>query len=817
MDSPDAPETPDASGAPGSPPDARIAALISEYFDRKQAGEDITAESFAREHPNLADELKPFLEGLSLLSGMSEAAGGVKARFETATEDLALPTIAGYVLQDEIGHGGMGMVYKALQISTKRIVALKVVLAGSFASPSVRHRFKREVELAARLQHPNIIRVLESGRVERQRYYAMDYVDGVPLDNHLTRGQSDRTETLKIFMQICDAVDYAHLHGVVHRDLKPANILVDEEGTPHILDFGLAKAMDQTAADQTFITEASDPGQILGTLPYLSPEQAEGATTEVDARTDIYAIGVMLYQTLTGSMPYDVTGHPTEVLSRIREEAPALPSSFPIRADGELDAIVLKALEKERDRRYQTARELGDDLHRYIQGEPLLARPPSGLYAFRKRVRKHRFAAATALASIIFAVIAAIVVLADLQDRREALADARRKALVLQHSVEEGSPEQAAGNARVLLSDFPQLPEARLLCAHALWGIGQQEQAISLLESSLRSEPSRWACRVLLSEICRTTGDVGRADTLLAQAEIEAHDSSEAWYLRSFATFDIQRARRCAEHAVELDSSNAANWIRVTYLRTETGDPDGAIQGCRRLIELGESPYEWLALQGRILVEHGRYRQAIDELTKLIEPEARDALRWRAIAYRRLNDYENALADYTLLLESAPESSHVVWDYYQRATPLWILGRSDEAIADYEQVRVLLGRPHYSDARRYLILREQGRLAEARQVLAAALSDVQDHWLRQVFRCLAGEITPEELIADGIARDNLEQLCEAYYYAGEVCLMADRPLQARGFFNQCVKTGIEYDPDTALATPMNEFELAHWRLRTIPD
>jgi tetratricopeptide (TPR) repeat protein len=218
-----------------------------------------------------------------------------------------------------------------------------------------------------------------------------------------------------------------------------------------------------------------------------------------------------------------------------------------------------------------------------------------------------------------------------------------------------------------------------------------------------------------------------------------------------------------------------------------------------------------------VLAVAGRYHEAITQYDAVdrFGGDSDPVRRSRAAAYRRLGEHAKAAGEYSVVIERASETAAVVWDHYQRATPLWILGRREEAIDDYRRVRSLLGRPTFADARRFLILRELGRAEEARRVLDAALRDVQDDWLRQVLRCLAGEFAPEVLVADAKMRDHPEQICEALYYAGELRLLRDDDEAARAFFVRCVQTGLTFDPDTKQLTPMNEFELARWRLDSI--
>ncbi|MHC4698932.1 MAG: protein kinase domain-containing protein, partial [Planctomycetota bacterium] len=596
-----------------------------EYFDRRQAGEDITPERFAAEHPDLADELRPYLDGLGLIENARALAGSGSDAEETESGARELPAVEGYELIEEIGRGGMGIVYKARQVSTERIVALKVMLAGPFASPIGRRRFQREVQLAARLQHPNIVRVLEGGHVAQQPYYAMDYVAGVRLDRYVSANHPDTRTTVELCAQICEAVEYAHGQNVVHRDLKPANVLIDDEGRPHILDFGLAKATDQSESDLTVSTGVSRPGEVVGTLAYLSPEQAAGTGT-VDVRTDVYALGIMLFEVLTGSLPYDTSGRPSEVIQRVLETTPTPPSSLSERVDAELETIILKALEKEKQHRYRSAQEMADDIRRYLEGEPILARRPSSLYFLRKKLFKHRWVAAIATLALISILIG---VLAESRSRQEELARARRSAIPALDSLEVARPGVQLGLAQAFRARHPSLLEAKLIYAHANYLSGYPDAAIGELERALSQDPSQWACRALLAELYQTAGNLERANELQAWAEREAPDSAEGWYLRSLATLDSQNALRCAEEAVKRQPSHALAWGRLTYLRRRGGDLNGALEGADRLIALGEDPRGWTVVKARVLSRQGRFREAIDLYTEM------GAWVPRAHAYRR--------------------------------------------------------------------------------------------------------------------------------------------------------------------------------------
>lgn len=366
----------------------------------------------------------------------------VRRSFEAQTTP-ALPRLPGYDDLRYIARGGQGLVYRAVQRSTNRPVAIKILMDGELASGPARRRFEREIELVARLNHPNIVRVYDSGSLDDGRLFlVMEYVDGVPLDVALAPRAVDGSEqsaqpaslrsTLELFATVCEAVEAAHQRGIIHRDLKPSNIRVDAAGRPLVLDFGIAKLTD-SASDLRTVTE----GQFVGSLPWASPEQVSGGSDAMlllGMSSDVYSLGVILYQLLTGRFPYSVTGDLAQIVDNIQHAEPEPIARFCPQAGSEVAAIVARALSKESARRYQSAGELGRDIRRYLAGEPVEARLDSAWYSLRKSLRRHRWPVGTAAAIAVTLLVSFIVVTGlwrqTLQEKnRTAIAAAQAAAL----------------------------------------------------------------------------------------------------------------------------------------------------------------------------------------------------------------------------------------------------------------------------------------------------------------------------------------------------------------------------------------------------
>ncbi len=408
------------------------------------------------------------------------------------------PEIDGYEVIDKLGEAGQGQVWRALHLGTRREVALKVPRVGLSSSRKALARFEREVEVAARLRHPNIARIHDSGVHQGSYYYTMDLIEGVNLDQYVRQVHLSHRQILELMRIICQAVQYAHQNGVIHRDLKPSNIMVAKDGKPFIVDFGLAKSLLE---DDLNITVSAD-GEAAGTPAYMSPEQAAGRLGEIDTRTDVYSLGVMLFALLTGDYPHDLSGSRGEVLRRIAEEEVRRPRKLEPKLDKDLEALLLKSLENAPDRRYVSAGELARDIDNYLNDTPLIAGPQSGLYQVRKFVRRHKSLVGSIFIIFVVSLIGMVVSTLFAIGQARARAEAQAVSDFLRLSVLESLDSYRVGGKvitirSVLDAASESLKAGKLECwplAEAeiratlgfnYWSLGLYEQAASHDERAL--------------------------------------------------------------------------------------------------------------------------------------------------------------------------------------------------------------------------------------------------------------------------------------------------------------------------------------------
>ena len=508
-----------------------IDVLADEFLERHRRGEHPPLSEYTERFPDLAVEIRELFPVLLEIeqARAADASGGAsqqRSSFGDATV-VTSPVyppgtlIAGrYKLLEQIAEGGMGTVWVAEQTKpVRRKVALKLIKPG-MDSRQVLSRFEAERQALALMDHPNIAKVFDGGVTDEGRpFFVMEYVKGVPITQYCDDVQVAVRERLKLFVQVCQAVQHAHQKGIIHRDLKPSNILVclyDGQPVPKVIDFGLAKAMHQPLTEHTLYTAHAS---VVGTPLYMSPEQAETNNLDIDTRSDVYSLGVVLYELLTGTTPLDrgqlKTAAWHEIVRLIKESEPARPStklsssaSLPSVAAqrglepaqlsrlvrGDLDWIVMKCLEKDRNRRYETANGLARDIERYLQDEPVQASPPSAAYRLKKFIRRNKTAAAFML--LLVAAVAALTV-TNIQtsraERRATIENAKAKAVstLLQGMLGSANPDEmkdAQYTVRQLLDDFsagfgeladqPEVEaEIRSTIGRAYWRLGVLDQA----------------------------------------------------------------------------------------------------------------------------------------------------------------------------------------------------------------------------------------------------------------------------------------------------------------------------------------------------
>jgi tetratricopeptide (TPR) repeat protein/predicted Ser/Thr protein kinase len=552
-----------------------------------------------------------------------------------------------------LGEGGMGTVYEAEQEEPRRVVALKVIKLG-LATPDRLRRFRQESQALARLQHPGIAQIYESGTADAgfgpQPFFAMEFIRGLPLKKYAEAHQPNTRQKLVLMVKICEAVQHAHQRGLIHRDLKPGNILVDETGQPKILDFGVARVTEADAPEgDSHPTMQTGLGQLVGTLAYMSPEQVLGDPLEVDTRSDVYALGVILYELLSGLLPYQVNYRQLpEAVHTIRDEEPASLSSIDRNYRGDIETLVRKALEKDKTRRYTSAADLGADIRRYLNDEPITARPPSAAYQLRKFARRHRGLMA-GIAAVFVVLLAGVAVStsqairanragqAALKERDRAMA-AEASAKAVSDFLQNDLLAQASASAQSRPGTKPD-PNLKVRTAldRAAAGIAQKFDKQPLVEASIRETigntyldlgiyPQAQKQIERAIELRRRVQGENHPDTLAASRDLAAlyRNQGRAAEAEALLTkvLDVQRRVLGEDHPGTLDTTYALAILYDDQEKFARAEPllTKALDGQRRM--LGEKhPNTALTMNklAEVYKEEGKFAPAESLHTRALE------------------------------------------------------------------------------------------------------------------------------------------------------------------------------------------------------
>ncbi len=778
----------------------RIKAIFDEICDLSHAEREIYLDSCCGDDEELRTDIEAILAqdrtpgidfdevGSDVCELLSEAAA-----HGSESSDAPVPASIGpYRILDLLGEGGMGVVYRAEQDHPKRTVALKMIRPG-LTTPSLMRRFELEANILGRLQHAGIAQIHAASTAETgfgfQPYLVMEYVDGLPLLEYAATHDLSTEQRLSIFLHICAAVEHAHQKGVIHRDLKPTNILVDDTGQPKVLDFGVARATDPDGHASTLSGKGS---QLIGTVPYMSPEQIADAPDDVDTRSDVYAMGVILFELLSGRLPYKTNRRSFSAISQsIREEPPVRLGAVNRAWRGDLETIVAKALEKEKTNRYQTVREFAQDLSRYRGSEPIHARPASRFYTMAQFVRRNRAASITAMVSTVVLIAATVISITFAIRAAEQRNRAQRSEQVAIAETERA--ERETERARLAKAEATQRAQELQIVADF------QSGQLALVDPAMMGLQLRGAILKKQREHLAIAGHEGdRLDEALQDLErslagvnfttlaIDALDdnflATALWTIEE--QFDDQPLIRAQLlHALGKTAQTLGSFETSLTAATKCLEIRRAVLG-----ESHEDTVEAIARMGGILLELGRYEEAMSYFDDALQrrrrllgeehPETLSILTSTAIAYSVQGNYSEAISILRRVLNAQRRlrgdgDRATLTTQFQLGNALLAAGRAADAephlLAAAARRERILGAEHTLTLKAKSMygfaLVRQGRFADAEPVFRDALKGFRhtlgdehpDTLTSMSYLAYLHQVQGEHAAALSLFRDALEQ------------------------------------------------------------
>jgi serine/threonine-protein kinase len=749
------------------------------------------------------------------------------------------PKIAGYQILGELGRGGMGVVYKARQRGLHRLVALKMILAGAHAGDHQQARFAIEAEAVARLQHPNIVQIYEVGRQDGLPYFSLEFVDGGPLDRKIGGKPQPPRDAAQLIETLARAMHFAHRQGIIHRDLKPANILVTQDGVPKITDFGLAKRLEEGDSGQT------KSGTIMGTPSYMAPEQARGDIRQVGPHSDLYALGAMLYELLTGRPPFQGPNMADTVLQVTRDE-PVPPARLQPNTPRDLETICLKCLQKDPGNRYADCFQLAEDVRRYLAGEPILARPVGNVERLRRWCQRNpKLAGATATILLLLLVVsvgstwAAFAIRAEKelaeQNEQKALANAR--IAEEQKRIAQANEQKSRTNEKLAQEQADlALKTVRLLIANVQRQLGKQpgvqqlkHDLLKIALTGLKGITGAAAGKIRrntsdayfqMGTIARELGNSAEASRYwqqyyeMAQAALTDDPDNErlklemAWACRFLGEIsaelgDLRKALKYYQSALVLRKELAAVPLAERMRRNETLAPDDRLTPSVNVLQVSEE-YTRIGLIHYFLGESALAEEPVVKSLTLREELVTDTARYQAIWVMNANpaagpnllgvaaSLPGQVGQISDMRQNLARNYHLIGEIYFRLRKLELARRyyqkceeTREAIlrADEREVERLkqLGTPRPPD------FRLMGDLAEFHQMYGTmlfCLGAPLPEVLPHIDRAIA---LSRRVLEMDKAVESRQNLAKSLYSRGIVAARAGDRTTADGCFRECLQ------------------------------